>query len=710
MVDQDNNPFSQWTADDFTDLSATQARIKATDGEAARVAAEQAADQAKAGQRGISVEQSVALDQRIRLADMARKGAMGLAPPGASGQIGYDAAMKAFGPIEPWIASALANERNATGGAPVPSVNGDSSTSGAGVTYDMGGQTVTAQFPPAWRGTFAADLFKEATQDPAHKGSGQYVPSPNLLPRGSTQHSDGLENIGGVLSGVSTGAKIAPIAGAIAGTMALPGIGTAVGSTLGGLYGKNEERNAAGTATDSAGTGAGTDSRGGGVVTNATGGGVAGPGGVIPGAGGERIAPPTVSLATAAADVYAKTPAAAQATQAADVATSKVTAAQAALAAAVTPEQITAARAELAAAVTAKQTVAAQIDQSKQAFFRDFQVKNVGALNDQAEGRGPSLAYALFQKATDENLANIHSQAATARGGNVASAGSAAIYATGNLQARAAQDAGILRLKEQMDARQQLAAALASGRGGDIDLATKQAELDQGTDIANADRTLRADTTNQGNEQATNLANANFEQQTRMQNAANVMAAALAAQKEANENYKFNASEANRVALDNANREVTAAIANQTNARETAKYNTTETNTVNAANAGRELTAATTNQGNTATNGQFNAGQTNSVNVAGYNGQIGQRATDVQADVTMRGQDITAVTDRSSLSLARDKQNHAENQDYIETGAAVAGGLSDAYAHWQANQDKLAAAAKAAKATVPSTGSPVLYV
>ena len=623
-----------------------------------------------AQQRGLPLDQSNALTARFVAATVQQQNVMAGAPPGTSGQVGFDAAMRAFGPIEPWIGQAMAAERNAAGGAPVLAVDPTTGkyVGGVGVTYDLNGQTYVAQMPPTWNDV-TKNIFTEATQDPKHKGRGQYIPDPNLLPAGATQHSDGLEDIGGMLAGNSFNREIAPYAGAAIGTMIAPGIGTALGATLGGLAQKGYDKNSEGKTVAGAGTGAGTDGNGAGVVTTGPGG--AGPG--APGAGtGSAGTPaaPTVSLAAAAADVYAKSVDAQQATQAADVAAGKVSAAQAALADAVTPQQIQAARAELAAAVSAQQTTAAQIDLSKQAFFRDYQTKNVSALSDQAEGKGPSLAYAMFQRATDENLANIKSQAATARGGNVASAGSAAIYATGNLQAKAAQDAGILRLKEQMDARAQLGAALESGRSGDIGLATSQANLTQANDLANADRTLRADTTNQGNVRDTNLANAGFQQQANVQNAANALQAALAAQKEANDNYKFNASEANRVALDNANRQLQAAIANQGNARDTSQFNTEQGNKVAIGNADRDLSAAVANQGNAARNTEFNAGQTNNVNVAGYQGGVTMRGQDVAAATTARGQDLNYAVSRRTGDLS--EKEYDDKKD-----ASVIKGLSD---------------------------------
>lgn len=618
-----------------------------------------------AAARGIDPQQSAQLTQRLTAAQVAFDAEL---KRSGSGQRAQDAMMQALGPIDPWMRVALAKERESLAG-PLGQPTPDSLRIGSGV-QDANGQPVPYGLPSTW-GEATKRIFSEVIQDPRYQNNGEAVPLVQLLdPSGTAQATTpGLQARG------PTGIGIEGLTGQAAneylGPLVMAGLGTVAAGPAGGIAGYTAGKKIFGSPGDAAA--AATAPTNPGAIPGAT-----GPAGAPGGVGGARVAagpapePVKVSLAQAAADVYAQTPEAKLSAQAADVANTQVQAAQAALAGAVTPEQIATAKANLAQAVQAQQVAAAQLDTSKQAFFRDYQEKNANALSDQAEGKGPSLAYALFQKATDENLANVRSVAAQARGGNVASAGSAAIYAAGNLQAKAAQDAGILRLKEQMDARSQLAQALESGRAGDIQLATTQANLNQQAAISNQGASLSAAVANQSNERETNTFNAAEANKVAVQNAANDLAAKLQAQKEANDNYKFNASEANRIALDNANRDVQTAIANQTNARSTAQFNADAQNKAAITNADRELTAYQGNQANTRSTNEFNAGQTNSVNVSNNQIATTARGQDLTAGTTQRGQDLDYATATRRGNLEAEKYDDQKDAALIKGGTDLA--------------------------------------
>ena len=131
----------------------------------------------------------------------------------------------------------------------------------------------------------------------------------------------------------------------------------------------------------------------------------------------------------------------------------------------------------------AAQARAAQLSR-QDAEFRGGQTRLMGQLEEQAAGRGPSLAAGQLREATDRNLAQ-QAGAAAAGGG---SAGLARRQlATGAAQAnqQAGRDAAQMRIQEQMAARQQLQGVAQTGREQDINVANAQAQLQQQTSLAN---------------------------------------------------------------------------------------------------------------------------------------------------------------------------------------------------------------------------------
>lgn len=131
----------------------------------------------------------------------------------------------------------------------------------------------------------------------------------------------------------------------------------------------------------------------------------------------------------------------------------------------------------------AAQARAAQLGRQDQQF-RTGQTGLMGQLQEQAAGRGPSLAAGQLREATDRNLAQ-QSGAAAAGGGNAALARRQ--LATGAAQAnqQAGRDAAQMRIQEQLAARQQLQGVAQTGREQDINVANAQAQLQQQTSLAN---------------------------------------------------------------------------------------------------------------------------------------------------------------------------------------------------------------------------------
>ncbi len=103
--------------------------------------------------------------------------------------------------------------------------------------------------------------------------------------------------------------------------------------------------------------------------------------------------------------------------------------------------------------------------------FRNAQVGLMGQLQDQAAGRGPSLAQSQLRQGTDRNLAQLMAVQAARRGGSQGALGQRQLMqAQGDVNQQAAQQAADLRMQEQMSARQQLAGLTTAGQQQDIGL------------------------------------------------------------------------------------------------------------------------------------------------------------------------------------------------------------------------------------------------
>lgn len=110
--------------------------------------------------------------------------------------------------------------------------------------------------------------------------------------------------------------------------------------------------------------------------------------------------------------------------------------------------------------------------------FRAQQMALAKQLQDQANGVGPSQAQMQLQQATDRNLAQALALART--GGQGGGGLRQALNAQAQMSQQAAADSAILRLQEQMAARNMLAQLAGGARGQDIGLATGNAQLEAG--------------------------------------------------------------------------------------------------------------------------------------------------------------------------------------------------------------------------------------
>lgn len=107
-----------------------------------------------------------------------------------------------------------------------------------------------------------------------------------------------------------------------------------------------------------------------------------------------------------------------------------------------------------------------QMGYSNQARAQQGQL--IKTLQDQAAGKGPSLAQAQYDQAADEAIKQTAGALASNRSLNPALAGRTAAYARGDMLADKARGSAMIRAQEQLNAREQLAQALQGARAGDI--------------------------------------------------------------------------------------------------------------------------------------------------------------------------------------------------------------------------------------------------
>lgn len=150
-----------------------------------------------------------------------------------------------------------------------------------------------------------------------------------------------------------------------------------------------------------------------------------------------------------------------------------------------TAQQVTAPTMGPAATTGAATIGAAQIDQQPQGQIRSQQLDYIQALKDRMSGRAPSVAEAQYNKAVGDIAQNTLGVAAQARGNDAAAARRDAIRNISQKTAEQGLGDALIRAQESATAAGQLGGALTDTRGTDVSLATSQAGLTQGANLAN---------------------------------------------------------------------------------------------------------------------------------------------------------------------------------------------------------------------------------
>jgi len=116
---------------------------------------------------------------------------------------------------------------------------------------------------------------------------------------------------------------------------------------------------------------------------------------------------------------------------------------------------------------------------AQQGQNRDMQMTLIQQLQDQAAGRGPSLAQMQLQKATDQNIGQAMALGASQRGAGQAGMLKGIQTQQAGIAQGMAGDSAIARLQEQMAARGQLGQQLDSSRGQDQAWAAQNVQNNQ---------------------------------------------------------------------------------------------------------------------------------------------------------------------------------------------------------------------------------------
>lgn len=180
--------------------------------------------------------------------------------------------------------------------------------------------------------------------------------------------------------------------------------------------------------------------------------------------------------------------------------------------------------------------------------FRQGQEGLIAQLQDQAAGRGPSLAQNQLRQAQDRNIKQALALLSANRGANPAQAGRLIGDQTALINQQAGAQSADLALQEQLAARQQLAGVLGQARSQDQGFDITQSQLDQQRALANAGFQQEANMGNAGFEQQANLANQQAEL-ARQQQYNNLLAQYLAMGYSQNEAMRAAQLDAQRLAL-----------------------------------------------------------------------------------------------------------------------------------------------------------------
>lgn len=106
--------------------------------------------------------------------------------------------------------------------------------------------------------------------------------------------------------------------------------------------------------------------------------------------------------------------------------------------------------------------------------WRDQQQTLASLYAQQAAGNGPSLAQGQLQQATDRNMQQAMALGASQRGAGTAGGLKSIFDHQSQIGSQMASDSALLRLQEQMAARNALGGILNAGRGQDMGVASAQ--------------------------------------------------------------------------------------------------------------------------------------------------------------------------------------------------------------------------------------------
>lgn len=121
---------------------------------------------------------------------------------------------------------------------------------------------------------------------------------------------------------------------------------------------------------------------------------------------------------------------------------------------------------------------ATTLDKDPQAQIRERQLALLNQLEAQAAGTaGPSAAELLAKKTSDEAISSQAALAGATSGYQSIAAMRGAAKQMASLQQQNVLNTGMIRAKEQMDARQQLLQGLEGARGTDVTVASKEADI-----------------------------------------------------------------------------------------------------------------------------------------------------------------------------------------------------------------------------------------
>jgi hypothetical protein len=104
-------------------------------------------------------------------------------------------------------------------------------------------------------------------------------------------------------------------------------------------------------------------------------------------------------------------------------------------------------------------------------LFRAAQLNQMGALQAQAAGTGPSVAQDQLTQATNQNIAQQQGMMASQHGINAGLAARLGAQNAANIGQQAANQSSQLKAQEQMAGQAGLAGALSAGRTGDVNAA-----------------------------------------------------------------------------------------------------------------------------------------------------------------------------------------------------------------------------------------------